>query len=60
MFNFREWLGLGFYTSNLDKFLQNFRKTHPQLSASQRKEQEKHAKIHEPRTTEVNPLWEKF
>lgn len=59
MFNLREWLGLSFYTSNLDKFLENFRKTHP-LSASQRKEQEKYAKIRDSRAVRPNPLWEKF
>ncbi|OGT45919.1 MAG: hypothetical protein A3E83_02430 [Gammaproteobacteria bacterium RIFCSPHIGHO2_12_FULL_41_20] len=31
-----------YFISEIDKFLQGFRKNHPQLSLSQRKEQEKH------------------
>lgn len=45
MFNIREFLGLGYYTSKLDKFLSSFRKKHPEPSISQRMEIEKYQRI---------------
>ena len=36
-----------YFISEIDKFLQNFRKKHPQLSLSQRKEKEKFQRIYE-------------
>lgn len=45
MFNFREFLGLSFYISPLDKFLASFKKKHPKPSASQIKEIEKYQRI---------------
>lgn len=45
MINIKEFLGLAYYTSGLDKFLANFDKTHPKMSASQRKEVEKYQRV---------------
>lgn len=45
MFSIKELLGLGFYTSQLDQFLAAFRKAHPKLSTSQRKEIDKYQRI---------------
>ena len=53
MFNLREFLGLGYYTSGLDEFLASYDKNCPQLSASQRQEIEKHKKVF---TLRDNPL----
>lgn len=53
------------YVSEIDQDLQKFDKEHPEPSASQKKEQEKYAKIYRLRDT-VNPSkktdipWENF
>lgn len=65
MFNLKEWLGLSYYTSKLDAFLAHFRRTHPNLTASQRTEVDKYKKIFAERDGIVtkkpkNTLWEKF
>lgn len=66
MFNLKEFLGLGFYTSELDQFLEQYEKTHPQLSDSQRKEVEKFKRIYQLRdkpaesTRDDSNLWDKF
>jgi len=43
--NIREFLGLGYYTSELDNFLVEFDKTKHKLSASQRKEVDKYNRV---------------
>lgn len=65
MINIREFLGLGYYTSGLDEFLNDFNKTHPKLSASQQKELEKYRRIYALRDNATQPetqttLWDKF
>ena len=45
MINIKEFLGLAYYTSDLDKFLADFDETHHKMSVSQRKEAEKYRKI---------------
>jgi len=45
MLNIKEFLGLAYYTSDLDRFLADFDKTHHKMSASQRKEVEKYNRI---------------
>lgn len=65
MINIREFLGLQYYTSGLDQFLNEFDKTHPRLSASQRAEIKKFDRIyalrdnpHAPETKKT--IWELF
>lgn len=65
MFNLKEFLGLGYYTSKLDEFLEEFDKNHPQLSLSQRQEIDKYRRIYalrdNPEVKDANPmLWDKF
>ncbi len=45
MFSIKNFLNLGYYTSELDKFLSEYAKKHPKLSVSQREEMEKHQRI---------------
>lgn len=45
MFNLKEFLGLNYFTSELDQFMMNYGKTHPKLSCSQQKEKDKYDKI---------------
>lgn len=45
MINIKELLNLTYYTSKIDEFLAEFDKKYPKLSASQRKEKEKYARI---------------
>jgi hypothetical protein len=47
MISIREFLGLNYYTSELDQFLIDFDQSHSKLSASQRAEKEKYARIFE-------------
>ncbi len=56
MFSIREFLGLGYYISSLDKFLASFRKSHPKLSISQRKEIEKYKRISTLRDTPIEDI----
>lgn len=63
--NLKEFLGLGFYTSELDRFLAEFDKNHPKLSASQRKEINKYARLNrlrdnEAASTDEKSFWDKF
>jgi len=44
MLDIKAFLGLTYYTSELDRFLNNFDTAH-RLSASQRQEQQKYARI---------------
>lgn len=65
MINIREFLGLGFYTSELDQFLEEYEKNHPKLTLSQRKEVEKYARIHQLRdnptqSEKTTDIWEDF
>lgn len=65
MINIKEFLGLGYYTSELDLFLTEFDKTHPKSSASQRKEKDKYARIYRlrdnPNQHEPNEkFWDRF
>lgn len=65
MFNIKDFLGLSTYISALDQYLTHFDRTHPQLSASQRKEKEKYAEIHKLRDKPgekivTSSIWDKF
>lgn len=66
MINLKEFLGLGYYTSELDEFLENYDKNHPRLSASQRTELEKYQRIYSlrdnPEATDAKKatFWDKF
>jgi len=70
MINIREFLGLGYYISELDTFLMGFDKNHPSMSVSQSNEIGKYSRIfamrdipadkkdltHEPK----EDVWDKF
>ncbi len=64
MINIRAFLGLEFYISELDQFLNNFDRNH-KLSAAQESERKKYARIHDlrdhakPHQTKPG-LWDKF
>lgn len=65
MINIKEFLGLGYYTSELDQFLSDFDKSHHKLSASQRQEKEKYARIYQLRDnpsyqSPKKDFWENF
>lgn len=66
MINIREFLNLNFYTSIVDLFLNEFDKKHTKLSASQRAEQEKYARIYQlrdhpqPTTSDKTRFWNQF
>lgn len=66
MLNIKEFLGLGYYTSELDQFLAEYEKTHPQLSASQQREVEKYKRIYQLRDNQqqqpvqTTSFWDKF
>lgn len=65
MINIKDFLGLAYYTSELDQFLASFDKEHPALSASQRKEKEKYQHIYQLRDNPERPeseesFWDKF
>lgn len=61
----KEFLGLTYYTSQLDEFLENYDKEHPKLSVSQRKEIDKYKRVYalrdNPHQHSPNEqLWDKF
>jgi hypothetical protein len=62
--NIKAFLGLTYYTSELDIFLKEYNKNHPKLSASQRQEVEKYRKIFEMRdgktVEQPSDMWDKF
>ncbi|HLB41328.1 MAG TPA: CBU_0585 family protein [Gammaproteobacteria bacterium] len=65
MLNFKKILGLDYYTSEIDKFLDNFDTAHPKLSASQQTEQKKYARINDLRDhakpqEKQETFWDKF
>lgn len=65
MINIKSLLNLEYFTSGLDKFLEDFDKTHPKLSPSQRAEMQKYARIYKLRDNpkhieHKNELWDKF
>lgn len=65
MINIKALLGLSYYISELDEFLSEYDKNHPKLSASQRKEMEKYAKVYKLRDLPEPPLskdslWDNF
>ena len=65
MFNIKEFLGLAYYTSELDQFLADFDKTHPRASASQHMEIEKYRRIlnlrdHASKTSSQKTFWDQF
>jgi GH35 family endo-1,4-beta-xylanase len=65
MLNIKNLLGLNYYVSELDQFLEAYEKAHPKLSSSQRQEKEKYARIYELRDkASENPskksLWDQF
>lgn len=45
MINIKNFFNLNYYTSQLDLFLEAYRKKHPRLSESQRQEKEKYSRI---------------
>jgi len=67
MINIRAFLGLTYYTSELDQFLVEFDQQHPNLSPSQRKENEKYRHIFQLRDNpgssqheQTDKLWDNF
>lgn len=65
MINIKKLLGLEYYTSELDQFLADFDGTHTKLSASQRMEKAKYARIYQLRDnfdqqSPVGSLWDNF
>lgn len=65
LINIKEFLGLGYYTSELDTFLNAFDKNNPKLSLSQRKEIEKYRRIDALRDNPTQPeqkntFWDNF
>jgi hypothetical protein len=66
LLNLKEFFGLNIYISALDQFLIHFDGEHPKLSASQRKEKEKYARIYKLRDDKNASLppkeefWDKF
>ena len=65
MINIKAFLGLTYYTSELDQLLAAFDKEYPALSASQRKEKEKYNRIYQLRDNPDRPeseesFWDKF
>ncbi len=50
----RQFLNLTYYTSELDQFLSDFDKSHPRMSAPQRKEKDKYDRIFTLRDTRTN------
>lgn len=65
MINIREFLGLSYYSSNLDRFLSEFKKLNPKVSTSQHKEIEKYTRIfalrdHAATSETKKTLWAKF
>lgn len=65
-FNIREFLGLGYYESEIDKFLAEFDKTHPKPSSSQAAEIKKYNRIYQlrdqtsPAVSSNEPFWDQF
>ena len=65
MFNLRSFLGLDYYTSELDQFLKAYDEKHPRSSASQLREIDKYrriARLRDQNYTESPELlfWDKF
>ena len=60
MINIREFLGLSYYTSELDTFLHAFDQANPKLSVSQRKEIEKYSRIYSLRDNVIKAISEKI
>ncbi len=66
MKSLRAFLGLNYYTSELDQFLTEFDHSHPTLTLSQRKEKEKYQRIYKLRDNpnaqkqEQDTLWDQF
>lgn len=66
MINIREFFGLSYYTSDLDKFLEEFDQKNRKLSTSQQKEIEKYSRIfytlrNDPDQCKSKKIgWEKF
>jgi hypothetical protein len=61
----QEFLGLGFYTSELDLFLKQWDQQHPKFSSSQRQEINKYQRIYRLRDQavslpETKTFWDKF
>ncbi len=62
----RAFLGLNYYTSDLDKFINDFRQDRGSLSASQHKEVEKYRRLNELRDNAnatahtKKSFWDKF
>lgn len=61
----KKFLGLDYYTSQLDEFLESYDKKHQKLSASQRQEMAKYKRVYalrdNPHQHEPNEqIWDKF
>lgn len=61
----KDFLGLEYFTSEIDQFLIDFDHSHPKLSESQRKEKDKYQRIYalrdDPRAyIEVDDFWHNF
>lgn len=55
MINIKKLFNLEFYTSALDLFLAKLRHKHPNLTASQRAEKDKYARLAKQRDSETTP-----
>lgn len=65
MFNLRRFLGLAYYVSDADRFLENYDKTHSRSSSSQQAEISKYKRIFSRRDKAVvsddkSSVWDKF
>jgi hypothetical protein len=65
MFNLRRFLGLSYYVSDADRFLEAYDKAHARTSASQQAEINKYKRVHAQRDKAVSfddktKIWDKF
>lgn len=65
MFDIKKWLGLSYYTSETDQFLNKLRGKKKVISASQQAEKSKYERINLHRDTEIktadsDSFWDKF
>ena len=62
--NIKEFLGLDYYVSEIDKFLIDFDNSHHKLSLSQQKEIKKHKNIFKRKSSDATDatktVWKKF
>ena len=65
MFNLRSFLGLDYYTSELDQFLKQYDKSHPSLTPAQKFEKDKYRRVYQLRDKadqlpQETSFWDKF